>query len=174
MAFGSTAGNDEVATNNVILFLFFFFLFFSFFSFFFFPSSTFLIEGVLRSKNLLSESCLERPKRCCYICPRESCPRRPWSKGTNVQETVVQRDFGPRRLLSKEAFISDKRAQIISFYSLLDITILIDYKMAKNNMKSPLCFKLSPWTKVSLDQCFLGQKSFWTNVPWTKWSLLCI
>ena len=24
---------------------------------------------------------------------------------------------------------------------------------------------------VSLDQCLLGQKSSWTNAPWTKWSL---
>ena len=32
-------------------------------------------------------------------------------------------------------------------------------------------FQLSPWTKVSLDQCLLGQKSSQTNVPWTKWSL---
>ena len=30
---------------------------------------------------------------------------------------------------------------------------------------------LSPWTKVSLDQCLLGQKSSWTNVPWTNCSL---
>ena len=49
---------------------------------------------------------------------------------TNVQGTVVQGDFGPRRLLSKEAFTIDKLAHII-FYSLLDITILIDYKMTK-------------------------------------------
>ena len=33
--------------------------------------------------------------------------------------------------------------------------ILIDYKM----------------TKVSLDQCLLGQTFSWTNVPWTKVSL---
>ena len=38
-------------------------------------------------------------------------------------------------------------------------------------MSSPLCFKLYPWTIVSLDQCLLGQKSSRTNVPWTKWSL---
>ena len=49
---------------------------------------------------------------------------------TFVQGTVVQGDFGPRRLLSKEAFTGDKLAQII-FYSLLDVTILIDYKMTK-------------------------------------------
>ena len=46
-AFGRlTAGNDVVATINVIIF-FFFFLFFFLFSFLFSPSSTFLIEGVL-------------------------------------------------------------------------------------------------------------------------------
>ena len=44
-----------VATINDIIFSFLFF-------FFLFPSSTFLIEGVLGSKNLLSESCLECPK----------------------------------------------------------------------------------------------------------------
>ena len=74
--------------------------------------------------------------RCCYICPRDSCPRRPWSEGTYVQGTVVQGEFGPRRLLSKEAFTSDKLAQLIFLYSLLDITILIDIKMTKNNMNS--------------------------------------
>ena len=41
-------------------FLFFFFP--RFFPFFFSPSRPFLIEGVLGSKNLFSESCLERPK----------------------------------------------------------------------------------------------------------------
>ena len=34
-------------------------------------------------------------------------------KGTNVQGTDVQGDFGPRRLMSKEAFTSDKLAQNI-------------------------------------------------------------
>ena len=54
-AFGrSTAGNDVVATIFISLFLFF--LFFSP------PSRPFLIDGVLGSKNLFSESCLERPK----------------------------------------------------------------------------------------------------------------
>ena len=38
-------------------------------------------------------------------------------------------------------------------------------------MNSIQCFKLSAWTIVSLDHCLLGQKSSWTNVPWTKWSL---
>ena len=38
---------------------------------------------------------------------------RPLSKGTNVQGTVVQGDFGPRRHLSKEALTSDKVAKVI-------------------------------------------------------------
>ena len=41
-----------VATKNIFIF----FSFFSFFSRFFSPSSPFLIEGVLGSKNLFSES----------------------------------------------------------------------------------------------------------------------
>ena len=57
-AFGrSTAGNDVVATIFIRLF------FFSPRIFSRFPlSRPFLIEGVLGSKNLFSESCLERPK----------------------------------------------------------------------------------------------------------------
>ena len=76
-------------------------------------------------------------ERCCHICPRDSCPRRPWSKGTNVQGTVVQGDFGPRRLLSKEAFTSDKLAQIIFFilYWILRYWLII--KWQNNNMNSP-------------------------------------
>ena len=46
------AGNDVVATKNDILF----FSFFLFFSFLLSPSSTFLIEVVLGSKNLFRES----------------------------------------------------------------------------------------------------------------------
>ena len=56
-AFERSTGNDLVATINVTMF-FCFFLSFVFFS----PSSTFRIEGVLGSKNLFSESCLECPK----------------------------------------------------------------------------------------------------------------
>ena len=50
---GRLLANDVVATIFISLF------FFS--PVFFSPSSTFLIEGVLGSKNLISESCLERP-----------------------------------------------------------------------------------------------------------------
>ena len=70
-----------------------------------------------------------------------SCPRRPLSKGTNVHGTVVQGDFGPRRLLSKEAITSDKLAQII--FSLLYWIFCYWTKV--------------PWTKWSLDNFFLGQ-----------------
>ena len=52
----STAGNDVVATIFVSLF------FFLFPPRFFPPSLPSLIEGVLGSKNLLSESCLECPE----------------------------------------------------------------------------------------------------------------
>ena len=54
----STAGNDVVATIIICLFSFFP----RFFPVFFSPSRPFLIEGVLGSKNLFSESWRERPK----------------------------------------------------------------------------------------------------------------
>ena len=58
-AFGrSTAGNDIVATIFIRIFFFFPFFFLPFFP----PSRPFLIEGVLGSKNLFSESWRERPK----------------------------------------------------------------------------------------------------------------
>ena len=58
-------------------------------------------------------------------------------QGENGQGTAVQGDFGPRRLLSKEAFTIDKLAQIIFLYFQLDVTISIDYRMKKkNNMNS--------------------------------------
>ena len=75
-------------------------------------------------------------KRCCYICPSDSCPRRPWSKGANVQGAVIRGDFGPMRLLSNEAFTSNKLVQIIFFHIVLDFTILLYHKMEKNNMNS--------------------------------------
>ena len=55
-AFGRlTAGNDVVATKNIILFFFSFFSLF-FLVFLFSPSSTFLIEEVLGSTNLFRKS----------------------------------------------------------------------------------------------------------------------
>ena len=53
-AFGRSTGNDVSGHYKRHYFLFSF-LFSSL-------SSTFLMEGVLRSKNLFSESCLENPK----------------------------------------------------------------------------------------------------------------
>ena len=58
----STAGNDIVATIFICLFFSLFSPFFFLPVFLFPPSRPFLIEGVLGSKNLFSESCLERPK----------------------------------------------------------------------------------------------------------------
>ena len=58
-AFGrSTAGNDVVVIFFIIVFFFSFLLAFFLFS----PSQPFLREGVLGSKNLFGESCLEHPK----------------------------------------------------------------------------------------------------------------
>ena len=51
-AFGRLTGNDVSGHYKRHYFLFLFFFFFFFFS----PSSTFLIEGVLGSKNLFSKS----------------------------------------------------------------------------------------------------------------------
>ena len=60
---------------------------------------------------------------------------------TFVQGTVVQGDFGPRGLSSKEAFTSNNLAPIY------DVSWLYN---------------------VSLDQYVLGQKSSWTIFPWKK------
>ena len=68
----------------------------------------------------------------------QTLPRRPWSQGTNIQGTVVQGDFGPRRLLSKEAFTSDKLAQLF-FFNLLDITTLIFASGDKRNAPKTWC-----------------------------------
>ena len=57
-AFRRLTGNDVSGHYKRHYFLSFFSFFFLFFS----PSSTFLIEGVLGSKNLFCESCLKCPK----------------------------------------------------------------------------------------------------------------
>ena len=38
-------------------------------------------------------------------------------------------------------------------------------------MSSYHFFKLTPWTKVSLDNSLLGQLCHWTKVPWTSVTL---
>ena len=59
---GRRSGNDVVATIFIPIFFYFFFFPVFFTPVFFSLSRPFLIEGVLGSKNLFSESCLERPK----------------------------------------------------------------------------------------------------------------
>ena len=58
--FGRSTGND--VSGHYKRHYFFSIFFFSSSIFPFSPSRPFLIEGVLGSKNLFSESCLERPK----------------------------------------------------------------------------------------------------------------
>ena len=79
----------------------------------------YLIKEKILHKNCTIISCIPL-EGCWYICPRDSCPRRPLSKGPGVQGTVVRGDFGPRRLLSKEAFNSDKLAQIFFLLFLIE------------------------------------------------------
>ena len=66
--------------------------------------------------------------RCCNNCPRDNSPRRQLSKGLLSNDTVVQGDYCPMRLLSKEAFTSEKLAQINFSYFLLEVITLIDYR----------------------------------------------
>ena len=84
--------------------------------------------------------------RHCYIC-----------QGTVVQGDIGPRDSCPRRFLLKEAFTSDELANFL-FYSLLDVTILIVYKMIKN-YEQPLMFQT-----FTLDNSLLGPMSPWTKV----------
>ena len=72
------------------------------------------------------------------------------------------------RLLSKEAFTSDKLAQIILFYFLSDITILIDYGMKRKLYEQPLIFRTYTLDKSLLGQMPLGQMCPLTTVPWTN------
>ena len=56
------------------------------------------------------------------------------SKKTVVQgflsnDTVVQGDYCPMELLSKEAFTSEELAQINFSYFLLEVTTFIDYRI---------------------------------------------
>ena len=52
---------------------------------------------------------------CCNNCPRDNSPRRQLSKGLLSNDTVVQGDYFPRRLLSKEAF-TIKKLDLISYW----------------------------------------------------------
>ena len=82
--------------------------------------------------------CLEEKRLtregCCNNCPRDDSPRRQLSKGLLSNDTVVQGDYCPMRLLSKEAFTSEKLAQINFSYFLLEVTTFIDYRISKKIM----------------------------------------
>ena len=69
--------------------------------------------------------------RCCNNCPRDDSPRRQLSKGILSNDTVVQGDYCPMGLLSKEAFTSEKLVQINFSYFLLEVTTFIDYRISK-------------------------------------------
>ena len=104
--------------------------------------------------------------RCCNNGPRDYSPRRQLSKGLFSNNIVVQGDYCPMGLLSKEAFNSEKLAQINFSYFLLEVTTFIDHRISKNIMWAALY--LSTHT---LDKSRLGLKSALTTVPWTKVSL---
>ena len=67
--------------------------------------------------------------RCCNNCPRDRCPRRQLSKGLLSNDTVVQADYCPVGLLSKEAFVGEKLTQIVFSYFLLEDTTFINYRI---------------------------------------------
>ena len=50
--------------------------------------------------------------RCCYICPRDSCARRPFFKETDVQGTVVRGDFGQKLDQEAKIQINSTRSKI--------------------------------------------------------------
>ena len=70
--------------------------------------------------------------------------------------------------LSKVTFLSEKLSQIDFSYFIMDITIIIDYRRKKNNVKS---LRLQ-YAKVNfLDESLIGLKSDWTTGTWTIVSL---
>ena len=66
-------------------------------------------------------------------CPREDSPKRQLCKGFLSNDTVVQGNYCQMGPLSKEAFTSEKLAQIDLFYYLLEVAIFIfiEYRMSK-------------------------------------------
>ena len=67
-------------------------------------------------------------------CSRDNSPRRQSPKGFLSNETIVQGDYCPMVQLSKEAFTSEKLAQIEFSYFLLEITTFIDHRISKKIM----------------------------------------
>ena len=103
----------------------------------------FLVSLILVSA--FTSTCLgrqqdQRIKGCCNNCPRDDSPRRQLSKRLLSNDTVVQGDYCPMGLLSKEVFTSEKLAQIIFSYFLLEVTRFIDYRISKKNNVNSLIF----------------------------------
>ena len=101
-------------------------------------------------------------------CPRNFCPMTQLSK-----QTFVQGDFCPRSYFDKV-----KAAHIIFFTIQHTWMVSLIIKKRKINLSKLFTSKRflgqkSPWTKVCLDNCVIGQKSLgqlspWTTVPWTN------
>ena len=64
-----------------------------------------------------------------HNCPRDDNPRRQLSKGLLSNDTLVQGDYCPMGLLSKEAFTGEKLAQFIFSYFLLEDTAFINHRI---------------------------------------------
>ena len=60
-------------------------------------------------------------------CSRDNGPRRQSPKGFLSNETIVQVDYCPMVLLSKEAFTSEKLTQIDFSNFQLKVSIFVDY-----------------------------------------------
>ena len=82
--------------------------------------------------------------RCWDICPRGIWPRRPLSKENFVQGTAIWGNIGQGKLLSKEAFTSEKLPQ--------------------NNRYHFLLPPKSPWTMVSLNTVCLDKLSLYIGL----------
>ena len=73
------------------------------------------------------------------------------SKGLLFNDTVVQGDYCPMGLLSKEAFASEKLTKMDFSNFLLQVAIFMDYRMPKSNASS-----------LKFVHSELGQKLPWT------------
>ena len=99
-----------------------------------------LDQKVLNQKNFFDTNILstkiffEQNFWCCNNCPRDDSPRRQLSKGLLSNDTIVQGDYCPMGLFSKEAFTNEKLAQINFSYFLLEVTTFIDYRISKKIM----------------------------------------
>ena len=94
-------------------------------------------------------------------CPRDFCPMTQLSK-----QTFVQGDFCPRKCLTVKSLL-----KLIFLFLYWDLPYKCVILWWKNSMSSYHFFKVTPWTKVSLDNSLLGQLCHWTKVPWTTVTL---